>query len=162
MMHHHSKKKEIEKNLTIKEEQKRQHKLSVYRDLPEEIQGLVVNSPAEMNPLEYITLLKNILRFEKNIIITENFSKLDYELLVSQPIQAQVEQHSRLNGSSNHRRNSADIFVSIEDNNAVSTHVNGKVNVKTNKIAKKRKRRKSIEKRKRIGKRRRTRRRRRK
>ncbi|ETO30640.1 hypothetical protein RFI_06481 [Reticulomyxa filosa] len=77
-------------------------------EMKNDIANLIVNSPAEMSALDYLMLLKNILQIEKNVVVTDNFTKLDYELLVSRPIKDQVQLHSKRHSDHNP---SSDIWI---------------------------------------------------
>ncbi len=70
-------------------------KLSIFDRLPADLRHLVVDSPATMDPVEYLMLLRNIMRVEKNIVITENFHNMDSNLVVSTQIADKMRSSSK-------------------------------------------------------------------
>eukprot|EP01084_Bolivina_argentea_P171737 297544_1 len=57
----------------------------------ESLKSLVKQTPADMDPIEYIKMCRNILKFNRNIVMTANIYSLDFQLVVSQNIQQVVE-----------------------------------------------------------------------
>ena len=57
----------------------------------ESLKTLVRLSPAEMDPVEYIKLCTNILKFNRNIVMTANIHSLDFQLVISQNIAQVIE-----------------------------------------------------------------------
>ena len=55
------------------------------------IGALVQQSPAVMNVNEYTKLCRNILKYNKNVILTANFHSFDTSLIVSNEIQSAFE-----------------------------------------------------------------------
>ena len=76
------------------EKEEKQRRMSVFNAIPDEMKRMVVDSPANLDPLEYVTLLRNIVKVNKNIIVTYNFEHLDYQLLVSEALKNKT--HSKL------------------------------------------------------------------
>jgi len=63
----------------------------------ESLKTLVKLSPAEMDAVEYIKLCTNILKFNRNIVMTANIHSLDFQLVISQNI-AQVIEKRKTDG----------------------------------------------------------------
>ena len=63
-------------------------------DQSKTIESLVPQTPADMNPNEYTKLCRNILKYNKNVILTANFHSFDSSLIVSSEIQEAFNRNS--------------------------------------------------------------------
>eukprot|EP01083_Nonionella_stella_P181753 652076_1 len=83
----------------------------------ESLKTLVQLSPADMDPVEYVTLCKNILTFNRNIVMTANIHSLDFELVVSQTIAQFIEKE--------HNKSNSPPVVGAEGNLQMSIQLDG-------------------------------------
>lgn len=73
-------------------------------DKSKTIEALVPQSPADMDPDQYTKLCQNILKYDKNVIITANFHSFDTSLIVSDKLQQRNESIINMDKEQKERR----------------------------------------------------------
>ena len=70
--------------------------ISLFSEINPRQRQWVVESPAVVEYNEYVKLIRNIMRYKKNLLITHNFDQLDFQLVVSQRILENVSKHQTI------------------------------------------------------------------
>ena len=85
-----------------KEEEVDENEMLLFSKMTEKERELIVESPEILNYNQYMKMLYNILKFEKNLVLTHNFDQLDTALIGSEQIQKFIKRHpDRYNNPSN-------------------------------------------------------------